>query len=57
MADNFHRLNAQGTIARPADQATFDAGLRKHMLTVYNYLASGLTLSGIVALNVRPEAR
>ena len=50
MADNFHRLNAQGTIARPADQATFDAGLRKHMLTVYNYLASGLTLSGIVAL-------
>jgi len=32
MADNFTRLNAQGTIARPADQATFDAGLRKHML-------------------------
>ncbi len=52
MADNFTRLNAQGTIARPADQATFDAGLRKHMLSVYNYLASGLALSGIVALLV-----
>ncbi|MDF3075807.1 MAG: hypothetical protein K0S54_3474 [Alphaproteobacteria bacterium] len=52
MADNFTRLNAQGTIARPADQATFDVGLRKHMLSVYNYLASGLALSGIVALLV-----
>ncbi len=52
MADNFTRLNAQGTIARPAEQALFDAGLRKHMLSVYNYLASGLALSGIVALLV-----
>ena len=50
MADNFTRLNAQGTIARPADQATFDAGLRRHMLSVYNYMASGLAVSGIVAL-------
>lgn len=52
MADNFTRLNAQGTIARPADQATFDVGLRKHMLSVYNYMAAGLALSGIVALLV-----
>jgi FtsH-binding integral membrane protein len=52
MADNFTRLNAQGTIARPADQATFDVGLRKHMLSVYNYMASGLALSGIVAFLV-----
>lgn len=50
MADNFTRLNAQGTVARPADQATFDAGLRRHMLSVYNYMASGLAVSGIVAL-------
>ncbi|MBV9834197.1 MAG: Bax inhibitor-1/YccA family protein [Alphaproteobacteria bacterium] len=34
------------------DQATFDAGLRSHMLRVYNYMASGLALSGIVALLV-----
>lgn len=31
------------------DQATFDAGLRAHMVSVYNYMASGLVLSGIVA--------
>ncbi len=33
-----------------SDQATFDAGLRAHMIRVYNYMASGLALSGIVAL-------
>src|SRR5580693_10621345 len=31
------------------DQATYDAGLRAHMIRVYNYIASGLALSGIVA--------
>ena len=31
------------------DQATFDAGLRAHMVRVYNYMASGLALSGVVA--------
>ena len=49
MADNYRNTYA-GPISRPVDQATFDVGLRKHMLTVYNYLASGLLLSGIVAL-------
>ena len=34
------------------DQAVFDAGLRSHMLRVYNYMASGLALSGIVAMLV-----
>jgi FtsH-binding integral membrane protein len=29
---------------------TFDAGLRRHMLSIYNYMASGVLLSGIVAL-------
>ena len=38
--------NRAGTAA---DQATFDAGLRTHMIRVYNYMASGLALSGIVA--------
>lgn len=28
----------------------FDAGLRRHMLSIYNYMASGVMLSGIVAL-------
>ena len=29
---------------------TFDAGLRRHMLSIYNYMASGVLLSGIVAM-------
>ena len=29
--------------------AELDAGLRKHMLGIYNYMASGVLLTGIVA--------
>jgi FtsH-binding integral membrane protein len=29
---------------------TYDAGLRKYMLSVYNYMASGVLLTGIVAM-------
>lgn len=36
----------------PQDAALFDAGLRAHMLRVYNYMASGVLLTGIVALVV-----
>ena len=32
------------------DAAAFDAGLRSYMLSVYNYMASGVLLTGIVAL-------
>ena len=32
------------------DVAGYDAGLRKHMLSVYNYMASGVLLTGVVAL-------
>ena len=46
--ENAKIFNRQGTVL--ADQATFDAGLRAHMLRVYNYMASGLALSGIVAI-------
>ena len=31
-------------------RATYDIGLRKHMLSIYNYMASGVLLSGVVAL-------
>jgi FtsH-binding integral membrane protein len=31
-------------------RATYDVGLRRHMLSIYNYMASGVLLSGIVAL-------
>jgi uncharacterized protein len=35
-----------------ASQAVFDEGLRAYMLRVYNYMASGLALTGIVAAYV-----
>jgi FtsH-binding integral membrane protein len=39
---------------RPATDAgrdvAFDAGLRSHMLSVYNYMASGVLLTGVVAM-------
>ena len=44
-----------GTGAQPAvtigrADVTVDAGLRAHMLSVYNYMTSGILLTGIVAL-------
>ena len=57
MADgNDPRATRQGFGASPraagdvAARPTFDAGLRSHMLSIYNYMASGVLLSGIVAL-------
>src|SRR5215813_7288169 len=54
MADsNIGTFSPPGTIA---DQAAFDAGLRTHMVRVYNYLASGLALSGVVAFGLFSSA-
>ncbi len=33
-------------------QALFDEGLRQHMLRVYNYMALGLVITGLVAFVV-----
>jgi uncharacterized protein len=41
----------QTTTARAGD-ALFDAGLRQHMLRVYNYMGLGLVLTGLIALAV-----
>src|SRR3546814_11461194 len=43
------------TYGAPAGRAdardvAFDAGLRSYMLSVYNYMASGVLLTGLVAL-------
>ena len=46
---NFDTFNRAGAVA---DQASFDAGLRAHMVRVYNYMGSGLALSGIVAFGL-----
>src|SRR3979411_243787 len=50
---NFGTFNRPGTVA---DQAAFEVGLRAHMVRVYNYMASGLALSGIVAFGLFSSA-
>ena len=50
---NFNTFNRADTVA---DQASFDVGLRAHMVRVYNYMASGLALSGIVAFGLFSSA-
>ncbi len=54
MADPF---DSRVTTQRPSlegvqqrSEVAFDAGLRSHMLKVYNYMASGVFLTGIVAM-------
>lgn len=39
-----------GLGGRTGERTRFDAGLRRHMLSIYNYMASGVLLSGVVAL-------
>ncbi len=39
-----------GGAAVDTRSATYDAGLRSYMLSVYNYMASGVLLTGIVAM-------
>jgi FtsH-binding integral membrane protein len=47
-------MNINAYTSRPSDKAGFrttaiDAGLRRYMLSVYNYMAVGLGLTGLVA--------
>ncbi len=41
---------SQATATVGTADVAFDAGLRSHMLSVYNYMTSGILLTGIVAL-------
>ena len=41
--------NPYATSSRTLDQASFDAGLRSHMLRVYNYMCLALAITGGVA--------
>jgi FtsH-binding integral membrane protein len=53
MANNMDpRLAAFRAQAAGQADAGFDTGLRKYMLGIYNYMASGVLLTGIVALMV-----
>ena len=49
---DFRTGNVRFATARVADRAVIDEGLRQYMLRVYNYMASGLALTGIVAFVV-----
>ena len=42
--------------ARTVDQATIDAGLRQHMLSVFNYMTVALAITGLVAFLVAQMA-
>ena len=43
-------LGASATVPRTGGAVVFDAGLRSYMLSIYNYMASGVLLTGVVAL-------
>ncbi len=47
--DNRFSLRAARMTRGQAEAAQIDVGLREYMLRVYNYMASGLALTGIVA--------
>ncbi len=53
---NDNRTRPEGLGVSPSQtgdvtsRTSFDAGLRKHMLSIYNYMSSGVLLTGIVAL-------
>jgi uncharacterized protein len=53
MAD-FRNTAAQGGTVRSGE--VFDAGLRSYMLGVYNYMAGGVALTGVLALAVNALA-
>jgi FtsH-binding integral membrane protein len=44
------RIGASQPTTTVGRDVAFDAGLRSHMLSVYNYMASGVLLTGIVAM-------
>ena len=43
-------FGASPSLGGTASRAGYDAGLRRHMLSIYNYMASGVLLTGVVAL-------
>jgi len=46
---DFDRNYAAARTAYRTDQVTIDAGLRAHMIRVYNYMTAGVALTGVVA--------
>src|SRR5271155_5284351 len=46
---DFDRNLASARTGYRTDQVAIDAGLRAHMIRVYNYMAAGVALTGVVA--------
>ena len=46
---DFDRNYAAATRGVGADRAVIDAGLRAYMIRIYNYMAMGVALTGVVA--------
>ena len=46
---DFDRNYATARAGYRTDQVTIDAGLRAYMIRVYNYMAAGVALTGVVA--------
>jgi len=44
------RVTAASPTTTAGTEVAYDAGLRAHMLSVYNYMTSGVLLTGVVAL-------
>lgn len=49
---NQHPNQSSYGFGQPVDRAAFDAGLRTHMLRVYNFMMLGLAVTGLVAMLV-----
>ena len=45
-----------GGVRTGVDSAAFDAGLRSYMLSIYNYMASAVLVTGVVAMLFAPYA-
>jgi hypothetical protein len=53
MADWNQNMRSQtnpGSVPRAGGEVTYDESLRSYMLSIYNYMASGVLLTGVVAL-------
>ena len=51
------RVNGLNAASVGVPRATRDVGLRSYMLSVYNYMASGVLLTAIVAMLFAPYAQ
>jgi len=47
-----HRFSGFPAAMTPSETAVIDAGLRAHMLRVYNYMSVGLALTGLSAIGI-----